>query len=140
VFYEVGYAHAKEKLCVLLTSSAEDIPFDLKHHRHITYKPTALHKLQERLTAECKILVEKLKADRKGLAVAISAGWGSLLKSEWSAKGEVDIHFDIVNETDMPFDVQAMYFYTGKGWRFSQDVPNAAQLSQTSRNSWSDTS
>lgn len=37
VFYEVGYAHAKEKTCILLTKKSEDIPFDLKHHRHIVY-------------------------------------------------------------------------------------------------------
>src|ERR1700733_6908921 len=37
VFYEVGYAHAKGKLCILLTSNADDIPFDLKHQRHIVY-------------------------------------------------------------------------------------------------------
>ncbi len=37
VFYEVGYAHAKGKLCVLMTNNAVDIPFDLKHHRHIVY-------------------------------------------------------------------------------------------------------
>jgi nucleoside 2-deoxyribosyltransferase len=37
VFYEVGYAHAKSKLCILLTSNAADIPFDLKHQRHIVY-------------------------------------------------------------------------------------------------------
>ena len=37
VYYEVGYAHAKEKLCVLMTQVADDIPFDLKHHRHIVY-------------------------------------------------------------------------------------------------------
>src|SRR5438309_842398 len=35
VFYDVGYAHAKQKLCILLTCSADDIPFDLKHRRHI---------------------------------------------------------------------------------------------------------
>jgi nucleoside 2-deoxyribosyltransferase len=35
VFYETGYAHAKGKICLLLTSNADDIPFDLKHHRHI---------------------------------------------------------------------------------------------------------
>ncbi len=35
VFYEVGYAHAKGKLCILMTNDASDIPFDLKHHRHI---------------------------------------------------------------------------------------------------------
>jgi nucleoside 2-deoxyribosyltransferase len=37
VFYEVGYAHAKRKTCILLTSNAADIPFDLKHQRHIVY-------------------------------------------------------------------------------------------------------
>src|SRR3954452_23592229 len=37
VFYEVGYAHAKQKLCILLTANADDIPFDLKHQRHIVY-------------------------------------------------------------------------------------------------------
>src|ERR1051325_8167860 len=37
VFYEVGYAHAKTKMCILLTSNANDIPFDLKHRRHIVY-------------------------------------------------------------------------------------------------------
>ena len=37
VFYEVGYAHAIGKSCTLLTQSADDIPFDLKQHRHIVY-------------------------------------------------------------------------------------------------------
>jgi hypothetical protein len=37
VFYEVGYAHAKGKLCIHLTQKADDIPFDLMHHRHIVY-------------------------------------------------------------------------------------------------------
>jgi nucleoside 2-deoxyribosyltransferase len=37
VFYEVGYAHAKSKLCILVTQKPDDIPFDLKHHPHIIY-------------------------------------------------------------------------------------------------------
>jgi hypothetical protein len=37
VFYEVGYAHALGKNVVLLTSVAQDIPFDLKHFPHIVY-------------------------------------------------------------------------------------------------------
>ncbi|WP_411351259.1 hypothetical protein PNH50_12745 [Leisingera aquaemixtae] len=40
VFYEVGYAHAKGKICTLITKAADDIPFDLKHHRHIVYDVT----------------------------------------------------------------------------------------------------
>jgi nucleoside 2-deoxyribosyltransferase len=38
VFYEVGYAHAIGKTTVLITRSAEDIPFDLKHFPHIVYE------------------------------------------------------------------------------------------------------
>lgn len=37
VFYEVGYAHALGKLTILLTQSADDIPFDLKDFPHIVY-------------------------------------------------------------------------------------------------------
>ena len=37
VFYEVGYAHALGKQTILLTRSADDIPFDLKHYPHIVY-------------------------------------------------------------------------------------------------------
>ena len=32
VFYEVGYAHARERTCILLTSDAKDISFDLNQH------------------------------------------------------------------------------------------------------------
>jgi hypothetical protein len=34
VFYEVGFAHGRGKRVLLLTKSAEDIPFDLKGYRH----------------------------------------------------------------------------------------------------------
>src|SRR5258708_29277848 len=37
VFYEVGYAHALDKIVLLLTQDADDIPFDLKHHQHVVY-------------------------------------------------------------------------------------------------------
>src|SRR5262245_1382479 len=38
VFYEVGYAHALGKITILLTRTADDIPFDLKDRPHIVYK------------------------------------------------------------------------------------------------------
>jgi hypothetical protein len=37
VFYETGYAHALAKRVILLTKTADDIPFDLKHYSHIIY-------------------------------------------------------------------------------------------------------
>jgi len=37
VFYEVGYAHALDKVVLLLTQDSNDIPFDLKHRQHTVY-------------------------------------------------------------------------------------------------------
>ncbi len=37
VFYEVGYAHALGKKVILITKSADDIPFDLAHRFHLVY-------------------------------------------------------------------------------------------------------
>ncbi len=37
VFYEAGIAHALGKRVVLITQSADDIPFDLKHLRYVQY-------------------------------------------------------------------------------------------------------
>ena len=37
VFYEIGIAHALGREVILITQSANDIPFDLKHHRYVTY-------------------------------------------------------------------------------------------------------
>lgn len=39
VYYEVGYAHAKNKLCIFLTKDADTIPFDLRHLPYIVYSP-----------------------------------------------------------------------------------------------------
>jgi hypothetical protein len=37
VFYEVGYAHALGKRVILLTATAQDIPFDLTQYSHIVH-------------------------------------------------------------------------------------------------------
>ncbi|MCX6213114.1 hypothetical protein [Spirosoma sp.] len=39
VFYETGVAHTLGKLVIPITQSASDIPFDLRHHRALTYLP-----------------------------------------------------------------------------------------------------
>ena len=58
VFYEVGYAHAKQKTCILLTADAADIPFDLKHQRHIVYG-TSIVGLKQKLIID----LAKVKVD-----------------------------------------------------------------------------
>ena len=41
VFYETGVAHTLGKLVIPITQSTGDIPFDLQHHRALTYLPNA---------------------------------------------------------------------------------------------------
>jgi hypothetical protein len=40
VFYEIGIAHALGKPVVLITQKSEDVPFDLRHRRYLTYELT----------------------------------------------------------------------------------------------------
>lgn len=37
VFYEIGIAHTLGKHVIPITQNEEDVPFDLRHHRHIKY-------------------------------------------------------------------------------------------------------
>jgi hypothetical protein len=43
VFYEVGYAHALDKVVLLITQRVDDIPFDLKHRQHVVYSGSIGH-------------------------------------------------------------------------------------------------
>lgn len=45
VFYEIGIAHTLGKEVILITQSADDIPFDLRHLRYIRYYPNDMHQL-----------------------------------------------------------------------------------------------
>lgn len=51
VFYETGVAHTLGKIVIPITQSVGDIPFDLRHHRALTYLPNAegLAKLEKDL-------------------------------------------------------------------------------------------
>ncbi|MCK8491923.1 MULTISPECIES: hypothetical protein [Spirosoma] len=56
VFYETGVAHTLGKVVVPITQSVNDIPFDLRHHRALTYLPNAegLLKLETDLEKKLK--------------------------------------------------------------------------------------
>lgn len=60
VFYEVGYAHALNKRVILLTRSADDIPFDLKHYPHVVYEGS-IATLKSELEARVRWCVENPK-------------------------------------------------------------------------------
>jgi nucleoside 2-deoxyribosyltransferase len=122
VFYEVGYAHAKGKLCVLLTQSSEDIPFDLKHHRHIVYGSSIglLRTLVTEEMAWAKAQIDTIRSSR--IKVSFKEASGLLEKSKFIAWGAVEFKVDLHNETtNISAEIDAIYFYSKKGWTLYQD-------------------
>jgi hypothetical protein len=67
VFYEVGYAHALGKIVLLLTQSADDIPFDLKHHQHIVYEGS-IETLRVVLAQRLKWAINEARSNQRGSA------------------------------------------------------------------------
>nr|WP_249208546.1 nucleoside 2-deoxyribosyltransferase [Acetobacter okinawensis] len=129
VFYEVGYAHAKGKLCVLITNNAHDIPFDLRHHRHIIYG-SSIASLKSKLKIDLAALSVELDARENPVSVELASIYGDLIKTKYIATGEVSLKIDLNNKTNFYSpDIDAIYFYTGKGWSFTQDGQECAQTS-----------
>lgn len=122
VFYEVGYAHAKGKLCILLTSSADDIPFDLKHRRHIVYSES-ITTLKERLIEEITWARGEIENVQKShIKVKLQSVSGELKKNKFWAEGHVDFKIDLLNESNKPSaEIEAAYFYSTKGWALFQE-------------------
>lgn len=56
VFYETGVAHTLGKLVIPITQSVGDIPFDLRHHRVLTYLPNTEGLLKLETDLEKKLL------------------------------------------------------------------------------------
>ncbi|WP_309663680.1 hypothetical protein [Tabrizicola sp.] len=117
VFYEVGFSHARSKLCVLVTQSVSDIPFDLKQHSHVVYDGTATdlkNKLSEWLDW-AKLETQKKKVER--LTVSLRAVESNLVKTEYVHTGSFDLVIDIRNQTNQRSpEIEAIYVNTLKDW------------------------
>ncbi|HEX8194667.1 MAG TPA: hypothetical protein VF571_00530 [Pyrinomonadaceae bacterium] len=72
VFYETGYAHALNKRVILLTRSAEDIPFDLKHYPHIVHGGK-IAKLKSELEARIRWCIENPKESLSSVDLGLQA-------------------------------------------------------------------
>ena len=95
VFYEVGYAHAKNKLCILLTKNAQDIPFDLKHHRHLVYN--SVSDLKRKLRQDIEYIKEQLALKEIPIRVSLGNIDADLEKSKYLATAVVNIRLDMQN-------------------------------------------
>lgn len=122
VFYEVGYAHGREKLCILLTKDAGDIPFDLKHYRHVVYDGS-ISKLRESLSNELAWAKSHIETARNSrVKVSLSSQYGNLEKTRYAAKGIIDFKIDLHNDSGVASsEIEAVYFYSSKGWDLKQD-------------------
>jgi len=62
VFYEIGIAHSLGKDVILITRSADDIPFDLRHLRYLTYLPNkqGMDELSEGVRNRLKTLIDRI--------------------------------------------------------------------------------
>jgi nucleoside 2-deoxyribosyltransferase len=126
VFYETGYAHAKGKLCLLLTSRADDIPFDLKHHRHLIYGDS-IQNLRQALEKDLDWLKSEITNRRSVLSVRLNRTYALLEKSSHTAHAKIDLMFDLNNDTTVPSpEIEAIYFETGRAWKFTQDGQECA--------------
>lgn len=78
VFYEVGYAHALDKVVVLLTQNADDIPFDLKHRPHLVYDGKAT-KLRAELPKWLSwAIVESRRRSQPAADARLSISWNRI--------------------------------------------------------------
>lgn len=117
VFYEVGYADARNKLIILLTSKSEDIPFDLLHRPHIIYNGSITH-LREELTERLNwAKKEVLRRDTQPLLTKIK------IKSHWINRNTnddtavVNLSVELHNISEKPItDIHSLFMYSGKGW------------------------
>lgn len=106
VFYEVGYAHALNKRAVLLTKSADDIPFDLNQYPHIVYEGK-IHKLKEDLQERVEWMLRQPResAETGGIGMQPFADGTPLnenpvLSAEWSIMGYWKVVLDLQNRSE----------------------------------------
>lgn len=121
VFYELGYAHAIGKLCILITESADNIPFDLKHRRHIVYGGKLTY-LQEHLQSNIKWAKNEIETQKNNpFHIELQAD-GNLESTDEYAKGNIDFVIDIENRSNrVSPEIQGIYIYSEQQWIIRQN-------------------
>jgi hypothetical protein len=120
VFYELGYAHAIGKLCILITQSAENIPFDLKHKRQIVYGTSIVH-LKEQLAKNLEWAKKEIEANKNNPFEIELKTDGSLETTDEYAEATINFIIDIENKSNkVSPEIQAIYFYSSKMWNMKQ--------------------
>lgn len=121
VFYEVGYADAKNKLILLLTQNVNDIPFDFKQRLHIEYSDVS--SLKEKLKNKiewAKNEIDKRNQNLIDISFTITSAW--LERSEYHDEAIVNYLLVINNLTSEPIEkLQMIDIITGSKWELFLD-------------------
>lgn len=121
VLYELGYAHAIGKLCILITKNASNIPFDLKHKRHIGYGNSLVH-LSDKLEKNIEWAKKEIETQKNNPFLIELKTNGILSTTDEYAETKIDFTIDIENNTKRTSpEIQAIYFYSAKDWDIKQN-------------------
>lgn len=109
--------------------NAEDIPFDLKHHRHLVYG-TSTENLRALLRPEAEWLKSEVDKRRSQVFLITAKAENCLLeKTDWHADGNLDLEIEIRNASDRRSpEIDAVYLETTNGGRFLRKGKNAPLL------------
>lgn len=128
VFYEVGYAHALDKIVLLITQSVDDIPFDLKHRQHIVYG-RSIESLKTELAPKIRWAITEAALRAEGLSpesISVRVS-GRDLPRQGSLEGAPEIvgmvkgsdfslELIVRNESDSPVDsISHVYLFCAAG-------------------------
>ena len=126
VFYELGYAHAIGKRCILLTKSAENIPFDLKHKRHIVYGGK-LSYLKSQLKSNLEWAKQEIESQKHNLFILELKSNGNLEVTEDYAQAHIDFTIEIENKSNrVSPEIHGIYIHSAKKWTIKQNGKNVA--------------
>jgi len=111
VYYELGYSHAKNKTCILLTSDANDIPFDLRNYRHIVYEDS-LVKLQKEIGCELNFIKGLIEGRATKINMECSINLVNLVETDYSVRANIELGIDVYNQlNDQSIEVNGIYLY-----------------------------
>ena len=121
VFYELGYAIAKDKLCITIVDEKTDIKFDLKHKRHIVY--SSINNLKTELLGEIDWAIEMVETEKnRKIQANLKVVSTSLETTKHTAQGKIDFAIDLKpNAKGASPNIECAYLYAGKTWDYFQD-------------------
>lgn len=126
VFYELGYAHANQKLCLNITKEAENIPFDLKHKPHIVYSNVT--DLKTKLIKHLQWAKEEIhSANSTPFQIIQNNIFGYLEKDYYHATANINFDFVLKSNCSKTIHIEAVYFYTGNSYTVKMDEKSCHQ-------------